>query len=331
MPVLASTKLTLVDHAKATKDGKILQLAEILAQDNEVTDDMIFTECNDGTKHISSQRTGLPKIAWREINKGSQPSKSTRTKCTDTTGIMEGFSDIDEDLYEIDGNGDKLRLSEDIAFTESMNQGMIETLFYGDTNVDEKRFLGLTPRYSDPAVPSGENIIDGGGTGVTNTSIWLVGWGENQISGLFPRGSKAGLQINNKGKEKVTDEDGGEYYAYRTQFKWKPGLMVKDWRYGGRLCNVDMAKLGTVDECDIVRKMIQLSERVKQNGGVKMAWYCHPRIRTYLRLQMLDKKNVNLSFETIEGKQVVAFDGIPIRSVEKISRMEQAVTGTFVQ
>ncbi len=330
MAILAERNLTLVDHAKATKDAKILQLAEILAEDNEVIDDMIFTECNDGTKHISSQRTGLPDAAWREINKGIQPSKSTRTKNTDTTGIMEAFSDIDEDLYELDGNGNALRLSEDIAFTETMNQAMTETLFYGDTNVEEKKFLGFTARFSDPAKPSGENIINGGGTGITNSSIWLVGWGTNQISGLFPRGSRAGLQVNNKGKEKVTDKDGGEYYAYRTQFKWKPGLMVKDWRYAGRICNIDMSKLGTTDACDIVRKMIELSERVKHNGGVKMAWYCHPRIRTYLRIQMLEKNNVNLSFETIEGKKVVAFDGIPIRSVEKISRMEEAVTGSFV-
>ena len=328
--ITGARNLTLVDHAKATHDGKVLQLAEVLAEDNEIIEDMRFIECNDGSNHISSQRTGLPTIAWRELNKGIQPSKSTRTKNTDSTGIMEAFSDVDEDLYEMDGNGNNLRLTEDIAFTEALNQEMAEVLFYGDTNIDDKKFLGLTPRYSDPSAPCGENIIDGGGIGLLNSSLWLLGWGDNQISGLFPRGSKAGLQVNNKGKEKIIDDEGGEYYAYRTQFKWKPGLMVKNWQYGGRLCNVDMEKLGTDEGCDLVRKMIELSERVKKNGGVKMAWYCHPRIRTYLRLQMLAKNNVNLTFETIEGKVVAMFDGIPIRAVEKLSRKEAAVTGTFV-
>ena len=283
-----------------------------------------------GTKHISSQRTGYPEIAWREINRGVQPSKSTRTKNTDTTGMMEAYSDVDEDLYEMDGNGDKLRFSEDVAFTEAMNQAMAATLFYGDTNFDEKKFLGLAPRFSSPEAACGENMIDGGGTGVRNTSLYLVGWGENQVSGLFPRGSKAGLQIIDKGNVELTDEDGGKFYGYRTQFKWKPGLMIKDWRYVGRLCNVDMEKLGTSDGCDLVRKMIELTERVKHNAGVKLAWYCHPRVRTYLRIQMLEKKNVNLTFENVEGKKVVAFDGTPIRSVEAISRSEKAITGSFV-
>ena len=50
MAILASRNLTLVDHANATKDEEIMQLAEILAEDNEILDDMVYKECNDGDK-----------------------------------------------------------------------------------------------------------------------------------------------------------------------------------------------------------------------------------------------------------------------------------------
>jgi hypothetical protein len=71
---------------------------------------------------------------------------------------------------------------------------------------------------------------------------------------------------------------------------------------------------------DLVKLMIKLSERVKGSG--KRVWYMHERVKTMLRIQMLGanasttsfKFNVNLTFENIEGKPVMMFDGDPVRT-----------------
>ncbi|MXF24183.1 major capsid protein, partial [Escherichia coli] len=86
-------------------------------------------------------------------------------------------------------------LSEDRAFIEAMNQAMAQTLFYGDSSVNPQQFMGLSSRYSSLSAGNAQNIIDAGGTGTDNTSIWLVVWGENTVHGIFPKGQKAGIQM----------------------------------------------------------------------------------------------------------------------------------------
>ena len=44
---------------------------------NEVLDDMPFVEGNLPTGHKSTIRTGLPQAAWRKLNYGVKPGKST--------------------------------------------------------------------------------------------------------------------------------------------------------------------------------------------------------------------------------------------------------------
>jgi hypothetical protein len=86
---------------------------------------------------------------------------------------------------------------------------------------------------------NGQNIIDAGGTGSVNTSVWLVVWGEKTVFGIFPKGSKAGLFHEDLGLIDAFDANNNRYRAYADHWQWKNGLVVKDWRYVVRICNVD--------------------------------------------------------------------------------------------
>ncbi|TRR45281.1 hypothetical protein DNP46_24955, partial [Salmonella enterica subsp. enterica serovar Panama] len=110
-------------------------------------------------------------------NYGVQPSKSTTVQVTDGIGMLETYAEIDKSLADLNGNTAEFRLSEDRAFIEAMNQQMARTLFYGDTSVNPQQFMGLSSRYSDLTATNAQNIIDAGGTGTDNTSIWLIVWG----------------------------------------------------------------------------------------------------------------------------------------------------------
>ena len=123
MPALNATKLTLLDWAKRLDpDGKTAVLAELLAQRNEVLQDMMFKEGNLPTGSVISIRTGLPTVYWRSLNAGVQSSKSTSAQITEACGILEAYSELDADLAELNGNDNAFRLSESIAFLEAMNQ-----------------------------------------------------------------------------------------------------------------------------------------------------------------------------------------------------------------
>jgi len=60
MATLSSNALTLIDFAKRIDpDGKTPKIVELLAQTNEILDDMKFMEGNLPTGHRITVRTGL--------------------------------------------------------------------------------------------------------------------------------------------------------------------------------------------------------------------------------------------------------------------------------
>jgi len=336
MSTVGSRNLTLADLAKRyDPDGKIAKIVEVLNEDHEVLEDVTFKECNDGTSHKTTIRTGIPEATWRKLYGGIQSTKSATAQVVDSCGMLEALPKIDVDLVDKSGDPTGALFSENAPHIEGIRQQLEKTLFYGDVADYPERFMGLNPRYDlyeRSSTDDGKfdyNVLHGGGSGSDNTSIWLVTWGDNTCHGLYPKGSKAGLVQENKGKQMVTayDDSGnpaGDYFAYVTHYKWDVGLCVRDWRSVGRIANIDVSDLSGASAADLITLMIQLSERVQGTG--KKAFYMHPSLRTYLRLQMLDKSNVNLTWDKVEGRRVLAFDDIPVRASRQISLAESLLS-----
>src|ERR1700733_6789910 len=170
---------TLIDIAKSFgPDGKVAVVAELLNQSNELINYMNFIEGNLPTGHKAVVRVGLPTVNFREFYKGVSVSKSGRATIEDVCAMLEGRNEIDKDLADLNGNSAAFRLSEGLSFVEAMNEHFAHAVMYGNVATNKDGILGLAPRYSSKAATSGANIIDAGGTGNTNTSIWLVVWGE---------------------------------------------------------------------------------------------------------------------------------------------------------
>ncbi len=330
MPLTGTTVATLGDVAKRLdKDGKIDKIVEMLKDTNEILEDMQFQEGNLPTGHKTTIRTGLPVAAWRMLNYGVPQSKSQTQQITDTCGMLEAYAEVDKDLADLNNNTAAFRLSEDQAFLQAMNKEMAETLFYGDTSKNPERFLGLAARFSslDPKkAATAENVIDAGGTGSKLTSIFLVAWGANTVFGIYPKGSKAGFQHKDLGEVtlQMTLPDGrtGQYQGYRTHYKWDIGLVVRDWRYIVRICNIDLA---TITDDKLINLMIEASERLPDERLGRPIWYMNRSTRTKLRLARLNKNNVQLSADEVEGKKVLSFDGIPVKRCDGISLTEARV------
>jgi len=326
MAIRGDTVATLTDLAKRLDaNGKIDKIAELLEETNEVLLDMLLMEGNLPTGHKTTIRTGLPTAAWRLLNYGVPQSKSRTMQVTDTCGMLEAYAEIDKDLADLNGNTAEFRLSEDRAFLQAMNIEMASTLFYGDTNKYPERFLGLTPRYSSlkPSVESSANVIDAGGVGSDNTSIWLVSWGSNTIHGIYPKGSKVGFQHTDLGEKTLRDDKGGQYQGYRTHYKWNLGLTVRDWRYAVRIANLN---LSTISDDDFIKFMVIASERLPDENLGKPVFYMNREARTRLRLARLNKENVRLTFDNVEGKKVMKFDEIPVRRCDALIKTEARVT-----
>ncbi len=244
MPLVSAGRNTLIDIAKSFgPDGKVATVAELLNQSNEIITYLPFIEGNLPTGHKGVVRTGLPTVQLRSFYRGVKVSKSGRATIEDVCALAEGRNEIDKDLADLNGNSAAYRLSEGLAFIEAMNQTFSQQLIYGDTSANPDGILGLTPRYNSLAAQSGANIIDAGGTGSDNTSVWLVVAGENTVTGIYPKGSQAGLTQQDLGEIDAFDENNDRFRAYAELWKWKFGLHVKDWRYAVRIANIDVSDL----------------------------------------------------------------------------------------
>ena len=342
------TALTYGDWAKRLDDGyKVAVIIELLSQTNEILDDMLVVEGNLPTGHKTTVRTGLPQATWRLLNTGVPNGKSTTAQIVDTCGNLEVYSVIDKDIADLNGNTAEFRLSESRAFLEGMSQQVATTLIYGNQFVNPERFTGLAPRYSTKTTANSNtafNVLDGGGTSNTNTSMWIAVWGDDTLHATFPKGKITGLQQRDMGEWPVTDSGGTNIFqAYREHFKWEIGLVLRDWRYVARIANIDVSQLTGVSAANLINLIVRALYRlptapvsattiqtsdtpsVRANMG-RTVIYCNRIIRTYLDLQAMNKTNVLLRIEEFDGKPVTTFRGIPVRTVDAITSTESQIT-----
>jgi hypothetical protein len=327
MATIGANQLTLADHAKRLDpEGKVAKIVELLGQSNEILTDMQWIEGNLPTGHRTTVRTGLPTATWRMLNYGVPKAKSTTAQVDDTCGMLEVYSEIDKSLADLNGNTAEFRMSEDRAFLEGINQQMATTLFYGSQALNPERFTGLEPRYNSTAAGNGTNVIKAGGAGSDNTSIWLVYWGPNTCHGIYPKGSKAGIQHNDKGQQTILDAAGNQYEGYRTHYKWDCGFSLRDWRYAVRICNIDVSDLATGSPAGLINLMIRATHKIPNMGMGTPAFYCNRAVATWLDIQQLDKTNVALNYSDVQGSPAVSFRRIPIRTCDAILNTESTVT-----
>jgi hypothetical protein len=338
MATLAANQLTLADWASRTDpNGRVPAVAELLSQTNEILEDAVFVEGNLPTGHRVVIRTGLPTVYFRMLNAGVPTSKSTTAQVDEACAMLEARSHIDAKLVELNGNTSSFRLSEDSAFIEAMNQAQADAMFYGNPASDPKTYLGLATRYGSLSAANAQNIIDAGGTSTDNTSVWLVVWNTDTVFCPFPKGSKAGLNHRDLGEESVQDSDGNWFQAVRTLYQWDNGLVVKDWRYVVRICNIDVSDLvaqtgtqASTAATELIKLMSRALDRVPNLNKGRACFYANRTVYSHFRIMALNKSQNAVMIESALTQfgtpyKMATFLGVPLRKVDRILNTEARV------
>lgn len=331
MTLKGNTYLTLKDKFAQRENGKIATtIIDLLSQTNSLLEDAVVRECNEGSTHKTTVRNGLPEIEFRKFYQGVSASKGEYTQITDSTGMLETYSEVDKSLADLEGDTAQFRMNEAQAFLESMNNTVQHNIFYGSKATNPAGFDGLAVRYnkiSDDTNSIGYRVLDAGGTGNTNTSIWFITWGDLHTHLLYPKGSQMGLAHTDKGAQTTTDAQGNMYEVYRDHFKWDIGMTVRDFRSSARIANIDTTKLGTKDEADLIKLMILAYHRIKRYAKTgSTVIYCNETVETYLHFQAMNKTNVKLAINEYEGRPIVTFLGIPVKCADQIKNDEKKVS-----
>lgn len=330
-----SGSLTLADVAKRLDpSGKAASIGELLNQSNAILDDVPWVEGNLPAGHQYSQRTSLPTPTWITINSGITPTISTTAQNVDSVGILGDVVEIAKEVAEFGGNLQENLMREAEAHLEGMAQEFSQTLVYGNATTAPTEFTGFAPRYNSTSGTTGQNVISGSGSGSDNSSIWLIGWGKGKVYGIYPKGSKAGLEQINRGLETIEDTAGvggagTRLLGYRTFFYWKCGLAVEDWRYAVRICNVDISNLvAKSSAADIFDLMIKALYRIPNLSACSPKFYMNRTLLEMLDIQGRDDVQTGggLGYADVAGKELRSFRGVPIRLVDQLTETEATVS-----
>lgn len=322
---------TLNDWAKRTNpDGSIAtRVAELLSQDSSILMQAPAFAANEKLGHRETLRTVLPSAHVRRFNKGVPAGKSRTAQVTDNIAMYEARSQVDERLARINGNTEQWRFSEESAFLEGMSQNLVRDLLYGNNKTNPDQISGIATRYSSLTTPNiKDQIIDAGGTGSTNTSIYLIGWGEDTVNLRYPPNESGmdPINVRDLGEDDVRDADGNEFRALKTLFEANLGLSVKDYRYIVRIANIDVNQL-TDDgaQVDLWNLLTKASKKIHNLNRCRPYFYMNRTVETYLDLQAQNKKNIQLTPMTVDGMDYEAWRKIPFTREDAILDTEDRV------
>ena len=335
MATLGASFLDLIDLFKRSESDDKIQIAtiiEMLKETNSMLDEAVTMEANLGTRHRTTLRTKLPTGAWGKLYQGVPPTKSGTAQVEDTSGFFEVLSSVDKRLLVLSGNEAATRLSEATAALETVSQNIASTLVYGNQDLQPDRFTGFAPRFNSLTGETGGQIVDAGGVGADNTSLWFVTWGENQSHMIYPAGTQAGIVREDKGEQRVLDGSSNPYFAMEEMFTQHAGLVVRDFRQISRVANIDVSLLqaGSVDIYSFLRKAFWNLRSHRLTGG-RMAIYCNADVLEALDADSTPTTGTTASFvrlrpQEVDGFEVMTYRNIPVRQVDAILNTEAQIT-----
>lgn len=344
----ASNTYDLISWAKTRDpDFKSAMIAELLNQSNEMVQDMVWLEGNLPTGHRITQRTALPITYTRSINQPVQVSRGQTAQIDEVTSIMETWAEYDKDLISLWSDEAQFLYYQSLAYYESITEKWGGLFWYGDPSTDGTQFLGMAPRYASltaSTAANAQNVLDGGGSGSVNTSLWLITHAPYSMHGIFPKGTPAGInhQVNeNVVIQGTTGIGGTRLLGHQERWQWKAGIALWDWRWCVRIANIDVTNLrsqvGATDLTENMVKALYLTPSIATPPSTtgnpqtsiaipgKQVFYCNRTVRSALHLQMLNKTNNQLTMEDWYGRKVLHFMGIPVRNSDQLLNTEATV------
>lgn len=326
---------TLIDFHKEMGPGSFeARVVDVISRENVFMQHASWAEANEGMSYKIQQTLNNPEGQWRRINEGVLPEAAHNAPLTESAGMLETYSQIDEALVDNlpRAKGVAKRVENAGRFIRGMSWTAEKAIVYGDMTGNPASITGLEPRLRDPDNPL---IFDAGGTAAGDpetqlTSIYVVMWGPDQTTLFHPLDHPTkGVTHQAMGKMLVDDiMDPGnrrKFNAWVDYFKFHFGLAVLDMRTIGRIANIrvdaEEGDPGYFDE----NMLIRLTNRMPR--GRKFI-YVPTEILSTMQIKLKDKMNVYYTDgggDGLSGGPIVRFNGIDVYDSKAIREDEAHV------
>ena len=331
MATLASTQYTLADYATRTNpDGSAAKVAELLNTMNGLTANIPYQACNDSTGHNVYLRTELPTADFIQLGNGVPLGKSKYERVREATGAIGLAHQVPEDVLKASGNPAAQRALDAYGVLEAINQKAEDAFFYGSRVANPLGFNGLATRLN--AVTAGtayaDRVFKAGGSGSDNTSIYLCVFGPGLAYGIHPTAFPMGIEADvGTIPDTVMLANGNVSKVFTDKWTMHLGLAIEDPRAVSRVGNIDVSDLAGGSPADLIGQMTNqfyACQDVLSRG--RAMFFVNRTIAKYLDKQVQAKVNTTtVTHETVDGKPVLMFRGIPIVTADKIRNNESLI------
>lgn len=332
MSTIATRNLTLSDviKMKAPNGGPAMVL-EGLDQKHSLINDLHWEECNDNWNHETTFRSSLPTPSRRILNTPVNPSKGTTDQARWGVTAFEDWAVADELVAERLGNPAAIMAQEVRAKVEAMRQDFSEAFFYDNPSGAPHKMTGLSTYYSTIGAAYNRNLLDADGTGSDNASIWVIDHGPGKVYGIYPKGSMAGMKMEDFGKQTVdgaTGVSGSKMRAYQAYVQWVSGLAIEDWECAVRICNIDISNLiAKSSNADILELLSRAVGRLRNPESSSVKIYMNRTVAENLVIYKRDDviAGGGLTYDNVDGIRQLFFGKIPVRIDDQLLNSESRV------
>lgn len=262
------------------------EIVDLVSQNNVAMGHIPWKRCLRGREDVTTIRMGLPTAVTRAYYEGVKGSKGAKKSVTNSCATVSTAIEFDARLYDDTPDKAGFLLDEVQTHVGSLEEKATTLLFYGKLSEDPKgingffRTFGEADNGNTDRNEAAHYVINASrasnGSQSKLRSIFLAGWGGGAAHGIYPEGATMGLR---KGKLEFTyvpdPEDATKRLRVGIQeLNWDIGLNIRDFRYCGRLANIEAdAALNVASMPDYVELLMRLSARVQADRSVRQVMY----------------------------------------------------------
>lgn len=316
-----ATVHTAVELAKRTNNQQQLEIAMVLAEENEFFSTAKWKMANRIDADRITRQMSVPSPGTRGYNEGYAPTVMQTGQIDEPICLVEDRSEIDEAIVEDAPNPRQYRYEEDLGHMEGMVQKAVDLFISGDLSSDPQGINGLNQRFD--ALADANVHTNGDASAGAVTSAYLVQWGSKYVYLTYPMNwANRLVKMIDEGKQWVitsTTTNSG-LMKYMTRFKLKMGLSIKDNTSVQRICNIGTSAANNLD-LELVIKGRNLMPR-RGRGSVL---YVNITTQTQLDILALTQNNIVYSKEDNFGSPVTMVQAIPVHMLEGITDTQAVV------
>lgn len=233
-------------HQARSDKGEILNMAQNLAERNDLIRDLPSIPANQGLTDKGFRWTSLP--GGQRVQIGGYWTSSQPTGENFVEGMLsikDSYEPHTDTLTDDDPAAAAARVDADIAaFEEGMSQGWVNLLIKGDTTPQQDSIVGMMKRAPYNAIDNEFTFNVGGSTVSGNTNLrsaWLMCPGINTVHLIHNKAHPTlGIEVKRMPMQRVLDPLDSTKHAWISpvEFTFQQGISIRDQKAVKRLANI---------------------------------------------------------------------------------------------